>query len=192
MVIRKTESGEPLTLLDSIEIAPRGTRFLTFDYLVSTVIAEDGEGPAIEPRVFALGVNFAAIYNAFAIGNAALYHDVALGSEVLYGVAAVQTSVTFGKTGFIPNDVQNYRHPSIINLSDRYLESNLHSFLRSKGIGSSRERMLLKTALQQKPVISGKDYFVVKYDYRGTGFEVTAEIDDQANRVTVADGEIGN
>lgn len=192
-VISNTADGQPVTLLESIEDAPQGTRFLTFDYLVSTILAEDGDGdgPAIEPRVFALGVNVLAIYNAGVIGNAVAYHDVLAGSEIFYGAVVWETAAYTGKAGFTPEDVQKRPNPKTIQLSNSYFESNLHSYLESKGLGVSRERMLLHAALQQDPIAGEKNNFIVKYAYRGADFKIAVTVDDQANRVTVTDGEIG-
>ncbi len=180
-------------LSKAISETPAGVRFLTYDYLISMITAE-GDDPEITPYgpipIPIAAANIAAIYNAIVIGNAALYHDVGGGVELLAGAVWTTFQYQWG-TLEQPAPVGKCAPRYSLELSDPYLEGNLHAYLKANGLGDSREKMLINSALMHSSGNhdNGRE-IVSKYTYRGQNFVLTSKYDSASNQVMVTGGSI--
>lgn len=189
-LLLKTSSGYDVDVCDIVATAPLGTRFLTLDYCFSAIMAE-GDNPEIDPRVVLAGANVVAIYNAGVMGNAIAYHDVFLGVELAIGAVATKVASTWGAYDRPLEGVKISQKFANVELSPQYLESDLHAFLKSSGVGLTREKMLIQSAFSCGSLARDEDKMSASYSYRDTNFEVLAILDNSLNQLTVSNGLLG-
>lgn len=182
-------SGCKIDVFRSVSEAPLGTRFLTLEYCLSTIEAAEGD-PGADPQVVAAAANVIAIYNAGVIGNAVAYHDVLLGAELAAAAVAVKRVSTWGQYS-TPITNKQYQQPlTSIELSAPYLESNLHTFFEENGVGESREKMLIQSAISKSSYECNGAEILSEYSYRGTNFRIAVVFNEKSNRMTVTDGAL--
>ena len=183
----ETVSGCKIDLLKSVLKAPVGTRFLTFDYCLSMIAAE-GDDPGIDPHVAIAAANVVAIYNAGVIGNAVAYHDVLLGAEVAAGAVAVKVTSTWGQYDSPVLNTLSEQPLTAIELSPSCLEGELHAFFSNSGMGESREKMIIHSAVSKDASWLTDGETIIGYSYRGTDFEIALLPNGVGNKMTVTDG----
>ena len=183
----ETASGCKIDLLKSVLEAPIGTRFLTFDYCLSAIVAE-GDDPGVDPHVAIAAADVVAIYNAGVIGNAIAYHGVLLGAELAAGAVAVKVTSTWGQYDAPVFDALSDQPLTAIELSSSYLEGELHAFFRDNGMGESREKMIIHSATSKDLSRLAGGETVFEYSYRGTDFEIALLPNGSVNKIVVTDG----
>lgn len=172
-----TDNQNGMTFSESLKDTPLGLRYVTLDRLVRVIAAQADikiDDAEAVPFVVWAGFNALVAYNGAAIGTVVIYHDGAVNTEAFIN-AVVRFNVKLkGNSGSTLQSVKTelINKPHVI-LSNTYLNSGTHDFLVKSGISAIREKMLLRTILNEKMTNTDRPSKLTKdYTYNGVNFTV--------------------